>query len=128
MELVLQIAGVIALLTFSAVCIKAITFFKEASEFIKDASVSLDKMDKTLEIVKDAIIPALKNIEDSRNHIVSLTSSIEKQISVVSQVADPLVDMIQNLYVKISQPIEYVGHLFTGVTKALDKFRSIVSK
>ena len=126
MEIALQILGMIALLAFTMLCLKAVTFFKEASEFIKDASVSLDKMDKTLEEVKDAIIPALKNIEDTRNHIISLTSSIEKQIGVVSQVADPLVDVIQGLYQKVAQPLSYVGHLFTGVTKALDKFKSIL--
>jgi uncharacterized protein YoxC len=123
MNLVTDILLAILILAAIILCIYLIIFFRKSTS-------AIEKLQEDIHQIKIKVDPVLTNLNSISDNIVSVTDTIENQVSTFGNLADQVTDKVEsllNIDKKIKENIENspLADLYkklTGVSKGISAF------
>jgi uncharacterized protein YoxC len=127
-ELALDLAQIIALLSLSALCIYMILVLLRLRDVVTN-------LEKDVKEITTRAIPVLENMEYITTRVKSITDNIDDQVAAVREsigsikaIADNVVDLERRVQERIEGPIleavGFVSALFKGVRTFFDRVRT----
>ncbi len=134
MSIFLEIAGLIALLCFAAMCVYVIAALKESRVFMQQAVISLEDTVKAINRIESNVERTLSTanvtLEHTSNTVIRIDNqfeALETGIEYFNSTAKRVNDLELILQKKIEGPLMQAATVVSGVAKAFSAISSSLS-
>lgn len=138
MEMWVQAASILALVSFSALCVYGILLLKELRggvHLVRDIAQSSEKLPKELQEIRGVLIGTLKNIEETTSHSARIMEQLNKDLhstdgifAEIDALAKQLRKLREYLQTGIMKPLGNIAMTVSALSKGSEAFSEALRK